>query len=147
MTTEQRDGKETTEIVAEEIEPAYSFSPDVVAALGLSMPVVVGDRLCEAAVAKLNADDGWRSMSYKELRKLFRDNCAEQDGYLLPQAPLLETVVRMLLSAKRDNMSLSEIHTQVSDLWITSPWPRHISIESMQRVLDNSVTYGIVRVA
>ena len=147
MTTEQRDSKGTTEIVADEIEPSYSFSPDVVAALGLSMPVVVGDRLCEAAVAKLNADDGWRSMSYKELRKLFRDNCAEQDGYLLTQAPLLETVVRMLLSAKRDNMSLSEIHTQVSDLWITSPWPRHISIESKQRVLDNSVTYGIVRVS
>jgi hypothetical protein len=84
-------------------------------------------------------------MSYKELRKLFRDNCNDQDGYLSAQAPLLETVVRMLLSAKKDAVTVSELHSVLSDLWITSLWPRHISIESMQRVLDNGTAYGIVR--
>ena len=145
MTTDQRDEQESVEVAAEGVEPFYSFSPEVIEALGLSIPLVIGERLCDAALAKLKEDDDWRSMNYKGLRKLFRDNCADQDGYLSPQAPLLETVVRMLLSAKRDAVSLSEVHTDVSELWITSPWPRHISIESMQRVLDNSVAFGIVR--
>ena len=145
MTIDQRDEQGSAEVAVEEIEPSYSFSPEVIEARGLSIPLVIGERLCDAALAKLKEDDDWRSMSYKGLRKLFRDNCADQDGYLSPQAPLLETVVRMLLSAKRDAVSLSEVHTDVSELWITSPWPRHISIESMQRVLDNSVAFGIVR--
>lgn len=145
MTTDQTTEQEGGEVVAEEVEPSYSFSPEVITALGLSIPLVIGERLCEAALAKLKEDDAWRTMSYKELRKLFRDNCSDQDGYLSPQAPLLETVVRMLLAAKKDAVSLSDVHAELSDLWITSPWPRHISIESMQRVLDNGVAYGIVR--
>jgi hypothetical protein len=145
MTTNQQDEQATTEVEIEEVEPSYSFSPEVIEALGLSIPLVIGERLCDAALAKLKEDNAWRTMSYKELRKLFKDNCGDQDGYLSPQSPLLETVVRMLLSAKKDSMILSDIHADVSDLWITSPWPRHITVESMQRVLDNGRLYGIVR--
>jgi len=145
MTTDESTDLIITEVAVEDVEHAYAFSPEVITALGLSIPVVVGERLCDAALAKLKEDDTWRTMSYKELRKLFRDNCNDQDGYLSPQAPLLETIVRMLLSAKKDVVTASEIHSVLSDLWITSPWPRHISIESMQRVLDNGTAYGIVR--
>jgi len=145
MTTDESTDLIITEVAVEDVEHAYAFSPEVITALGLSIPVVVGERLCDAALAKLKEDDTWRTMSYKELRKLFRDNCNDQDGYLSPQAPLLETIVRMLLSAKKDAVTVSELHSVLSDLWITSPWPRHISIESMQRVLDNGTAYGIVR--
>jgi hypothetical protein len=145
MTTDESTDLIITEVAVEDVEHAYAFSPEVITALGLSIPVVVGERLCDAALAKLKEDDTWRTMSYKELRKLFRDNCNDQDGYLSAQAPLLETIVRMLLSAKKDAVTASELHSVLSDLWITSPWPRHISIESMQRVLDNGTAYGIVR--
>jgi hypothetical protein len=145
MTTDESTDLIITEVAVEDVEHAYAFSPEVITALGLSIPVVVGERLCDAALAKLKEDDTWRTMSYKELRKLFRDNCNDQDGYLSAQAPLLETVVRMLLSAKKDAVTVSELHSVLSDLWITSLWPRHISIESMQRVLDNGTAYGIVR--
>lgn len=145
MTTDESTDLIITEVAVEDVEHAYAFSPEVITALGLSIPVVVGERLCDAALAKLKEDDTWRTMSYKELRKLFRDNCNDQDGYLSAQAPLLETVVRMLLSAKKDVVTASELHSVLSDLWITSLWPRHISIESMQRVLDNGTAYGIVR--
>ena len=145
MTTDESTDLIITEVAVEDVEHAYAFSPEVITALGLSIPVVVGERLCDAALATLKEDDTWRTMSYKELRKLFRDNCNDQDGYLSPQAPLLETIVRMLLSTKKDAVTVSELHSVLSDLWITSPWPRHISIESMQRVLDNGTAYGIVR--
>jgi hypothetical protein len=145
MTTDESTDPQNTEVAIEEIEHAYAFSPQVMATLGLSISVIIGDRLCDAALAKLQDAAALRTMSYKELRKLFRDNCGDQDGYLSPQAPLLETVVRMLLSAKKDVVSITELHSVVSDLWLTSLWPRYISIESMQRVLDNGVPYGIVR--
>ena len=129
----------------EEVEPAYAFSPEALEDLGLSVALVVGGRLCDAGHMRLKAPDAWRTMSYKELRKLFRDNCNDQDGYLSPQAPLLETVVRILLASKSDSLTLSEVHAEIAELWMTSPWPRHISIESMQRVLDNGYPHGIIR--
>jgi hypothetical protein len=132
--------------VEEEVEPSYKFAPEILEGMGRSIPLIIGERLCDAALAKLKEPEVWRTMTFKELRKLFKDNCGDQDGYLSPQAPLLETVVRMLLAAKRDSLTLGEIHADVSGLWITSPWPRHIAIESLQRVLDRGVAYGIIRV-
>jgi len=128
-----------------EVEPAYAFSPETIEQMGLSVAIVVGERLCDAAHAKLKDPEAWRSMSYKELRRLLRDNCGNQEGYLSPQAPLLETVVRMLITAKGDTLTLGEIHAEIAELWMTSPWPRHISAESMQRVLDNGTSFGIIR--
>lgn len=145
MTTDQVGAESESDVEVIEKEPSYSFSPEVIETLGRSLQLVVGERLCDGAMFKLKEPDAWRTMTYKELRKLFKDNCADQDGYLSPQAPLLETVVRMLLASKRDSLSLSEIHADVSALWITSPWPRHISIESLQRVLDNGALYAVVR--
>lgn len=142
MAMEQIDQRQAEEV---EAEPAYAFSPELIEEMGRSVAIVVGERLCDAAHMKLKEPDAWRTMSYKELRKLFRDTCGDQDGYLSPQAPLLETVVRMLLSAKGDTLTLGEIHAEIADLWMTSPWPRHISVESMQRVLDNGLNYGIIR--
>ena len=130
---------------AEAPEPRYSVDPAAIEALGRSVSLVIGERLCEAALAKLKEPDAWRSMSYKELRKLLRENCSDQEGYLSPQHPLLETVARILLTSKADAVALHDLHDEISDLWMTSPWPRHISIESLQRVLDNGLGYGIVR--
>lgn len=138
---EQEDGTEEIE----EVEPAYRFAPEILEEMGRSISLIIGERLCDAALAKLKEPGAWRTMKFKELRKLFKDNCADQDGYLSPQAPLLETVVRMLLAAKRDSLTLGEVHTDVSELWITSPWPRHIAIESLQRVLDRGASHGIIR--
>jgi len=138
---EQEDGTEEIE----EVEPAYRFAPEILEERGQSISLIIGERLCDAALAKLKEPGAWRTMRFKELRKLFKDNCGDQDGYLSPQAPLLETVVRMLLAAKRDSLTLGEVHTDVSELWITSPWPRHIAIESLQRVLDRGASHGIIR--
>jgi hypothetical protein len=138
---EQEDGTEEIE----EVEPAYRFAPEILEERGQSISLIIGERLCDAALAKLKEPGAWRTMKFKELRKLFKDNCGNQDGYLSPQAPLLETVVRMLLAAKRDSLTLGEVHTDVSELWITSPWPRHIAIESLQRVLDRGASHGIIR--
>jgi hypothetical protein len=111
---EKLDGQEDGAVEVEEVGPSYKFAPEILEEMGRSIPLLLSARLCDAALAKLKEPSAWQTMTYKELRKLFKDNCANQDGYFSPQAPLLETVVRMLLAAKRDSLTLGEIHTDVS---------------------------------
>ncbi len=143
MTMEATDDAAGTED-AEPKEHSYTIYPESFEARGQSIVLVVGDRLCEAARAKMRPPEpGVRAMTYKEIRKLAKDNCAGQEGYLSPQQPVLEAVFRLLLSAPKDQLSLSDIHEQLTDLWLTSPWPRHITLEALQRVLDNAISHGI----
>ena len=145
MTSKDLSRSQAPDAEAEADEPRYAVEPSLIEARGQSVAMVLGDRLCEAARAKLKSPDAWRSMTYKEIRKLMKDNCSGQQGYLEPQQPILETVVRVLLSARADSLSLGEIHDELSDLWVTAPWPRHISSEALQRVLDNATHCGIAR--
>ena len=124
-------------------EPRYAVYPEAFEVTGRSLQLTLGDRLCEAAMRKLKDPKAWKTMSYKELSKLLRDNCIGQDGYLSPQQPVLETAFRILLTAPDGSLTLEEIHSRIAELWMTSPWPRHISREALKRVLDNGHSYGI----
>ena len=146
MTMGKVDDQQDVEAEAEEVEPAYVIRPENIEAQGRSISVVVADRLCDAALAKLKTPDAWRTMSYKELRKLAKDNCANQEGYITAQQPVLEAAFKLLLAAPRDTLTLTEIHERLSDIWLIAPWPRHIGRESLQRVLDNAARHGIIRV-
>ena len=123
--------------------PSYTFDPGLITRQGRSVGVVLGVRLCESAKAKLK--DNPQNMTYKELRALFRANCAGQEGYLSPQHPVLETVVRILLAAPQDALPLSEIYDQVSHLWLTSAWSPSLNIDAMRRLLDRAGSQGITR--
>ncbi len=123
--------------------PSYRFSPQLIEQQGRPLGIVLHGRLCEAAKAKLKSNP--REASYSELRRLFRANCADQEGYFSPQHPVVEIVLRLLLTAKEDSLTLADIHAQVSGLWLQSTWPRHISRESLRRVLDHAAAQGIAQ--
>ena len=142
MTNSQNDIDTSGADTAEE-DPTYTFLPRMIEEQGRSIGAVLRGRLSDGAQAKLEGNG--KDMPYKALRKLFKDSCAGQEGYLSPQHPVLETVLRMLLTAKSDSLPLSDIHDRVSDLWLTSTWPRHINLEAMKRLLDRAAYYGIVR--
>ena len=141
-TADQQNGHE--ERPAE--ERRYAIRPAAIESQGRSVVVVVIDRLCDAALAKLKTPDAWRQMSYAQIRRLARENCAKQEDYLSARQPVLETVFRMLLVGPRETMMLGDIHEKLSELWTTSPWPRHIAINALQRVLDSATHFGIVAV-
>ncbi len=123
--------------------PSYTFNPELIANQGRSVGVILGARLCEAAKAKLKGAP--EEMSYEELHKLFKAHCAGQEGYLSPQHPVLETVVRILLAAPEDALPLSEIFEQVSNLWLTSAWSPSLNSGAMRRLLDHAGAQGITR--
>ena len=123
--------------------PNYTFNPELITRQGRSVGVVLGAKLCEAAKAKLKGNP--QEMTYKELHALFRAQCAGQEGYLSPQHPVLETVVRLLLAAPEDALPLSVIYDQVSNLWLTSAWSPSLNIDAMRRLLDHAASQGITR--
>ena len=123
--------------------PSYTFNPDLITRQGRSLGIVLGAKLCEAAKAKLKSNP--QGMTYKELHTLFKAHCAGQEGYLSPQHPVLETVVRLLLVAPKDAVPLSELYDQVSELWLTSAWSPSLNLDAMRRLLDHAASQGIAR--
>ncbi len=124
-------------------DPRYTIEPGLIESQGRSVTVVVVDRLCDAALAKLKTPDAWRSLSFLQIRRLARESCAKQDDYLSARQPVLETVFRMLLVSPSGTMALGYVHDALAGLWTTSPWPRHIGIDALRRVLDNAGHFGI----
>ncbi len=124
-------------------DPSYTIEPRLIESQGRSVLVVVVDRLCDAALAKLKSPDAWRSLSFLQMRRLARESCAKQADYLSARQPVLETVFRMLLVSPSGTMKLEDIHQTLSGLWTTSPWPRHIGIDALRRVLDHAGHFGI----
>ena len=123
--------------------PRYAVDPALIEAQGRSVSVVVVERLCDAALAKLKTPDAWRSLSFPQMRRLARESCGKQDDYLSARQPVLETVFRMLLVSPSGTLGLDDIHQTLTELWTTSPWPRHIGIDALQRVLDQAGRFGI----
>ena len=125
--------------------PAYRFSPALIEQQGRPLGIVLGPRLCDAGRARLKS--ALRDATWKELRAAFKTQCAGQEGYFSPQHPVVESVVRLLLVSESEALTLTDLREQLLDLWMQSLWPRHISRESLQRVLDRSALHGIERAA
>lgn len=123
--------------------PRYTFNPELITSQGRSVGIVVGSRLCEAAKAKIKRAP--EELTFEELHALFKAHCGGQEGYLSPQHPVLETVVRILLTAPDDAVPLSEIYEQVSTLWLTAAWSPSLDVAAMRRLLDHAAAQGITR--
>ena len=123
---------------------SYAFDPTLIEQQGHSLVVILEAKLCPNGQQKLNTSD--EKITFKALRKIFREQCAGAQDFLSPQHPILESAVRILLSSKTESLKLSELHSKISALWLTSTWPRHMSKDAMRRVLDNATSFGIIRV-
>ena len=142
MTTPQTDG--TTATLADDV---YGIRPEFIEALGRSPGAIISERLCPTALAKVGGPAELRAMSFKQLRALARRQCTDDPEYLSPQAPVLESVFKLLLVAPNDGLALGDLHSAISDLWATSVRPRHISIEALARILTQDRYYGLAQMA
>ncbi len=142
MTTEQ-----TQQTPATAAEAMYAVRPEFIEAQGRSLGAVIGERLCAGAVTKGGGHTAIMSKSFKQLRDLARRACSDDPEYLSPQAPVLESVFKLLLVAPNDGLSLAALHSAISDLWMTSARPRYISIGALARVLTQDRYYGVGQVA
>ncbi len=142
MTPEQ-----TQQAAPASAEAMYTIRSESIEAQGRSISLVIGERLCHRAVTKAGDMATIKSKSFKQLRDLARKECSGDPEYLSPQAPVLEAAFKLLFMAPNDGLSLAALHSALSDLWMTSARPRHISMQALARVLTQDTYYGIAQVA
>ena len=129
-----------------EPEISYVIDHQVIEARGRSATALVRSRLCEASKSKLRSGQSLHTMGFQALRRLVRQHCREDPDYLNPNLPVMEVAFRILLATQKEPVPLSEIHWQLSRIWMDAPWPRHITPEGLARVLAHDTYYGVVEV-
>jgi hypothetical protein len=142
MTTEQTAQQQPEE----QPMPAYTIDPHAIEAHGRMISTMIESRLCDGGRAKLKSPDALQTMKFVQIRRLLRQHCSNDPAFLNPQMPVMEAAFRFLLMSSEDSVPLELLHGQIAQLWMDSPWPRHISIESLARVLAHDQYYGVVPV-
>ena len=72
-------------------------------------------------------------------------HCVETSDYLLPDTPLKEAIFRVILAGGNEPTTAEDIGRILADKWAMSPYPRDLSPEVLQRLLDHSESYLIVK--
>ena len=142
MTTEQPAEQQSEE----QPMPAYTIDPQAIEAHGRMVSTMIESRLCDGGRAKLKSPDALQTMKFAQIQRLLRQQCSSDPEFLNPQMPVMEAAFRLLLTSTEDSVPLELLHGQITQLWMDSPWPRHISIESLARVLAHDQYYGVVSV-
>ena len=70
---------------------------------------------------------------------------SQQSDYLLPDTPLKEAAFRVLLASGNKPMSAEEISEVLSEKWSMTAYPRDVSPRVIQRLLEHSDPYCIVK--
>jgi hypothetical protein len=142
MTTDSSPEVSGTEIQ----ERFFAINPNAIEAAGRSVNALLSSRLCEASRAKLKSSDAWKTMKFRELRRLIKQNCVTDPEFFNPQFSVMEMSFRILLTHPKDPLSLTQLHYEIMHVWMESSWPRHIDIASLGRVLTHDTYYGVVEV-
>ena len=127
-------------------ELRFAIDPAVIEARGREATVVLESRLCKACRAEVKSSKTTKKVQFADLRKLIRQHCQNDPEFFTPHLSIVETAFRLLLLAARDPVSLGALHERITQLWMDSPSPRHISAEDLGRMLLHDAYYGIVEV-
>ena len=113
------------------------------------------DELNRSAITLLAARRGPASPSLvQEEHEL--DNAAEllaelaeysagEEGFIDSGMPIQEIVFRMLLARRNEPTSLTDLHHELTERWATPVRPIHVSVKSLERILDSDNYYGFAR--
>ena len=126
----------------------YGIDPALLSAGGKDFGFIIWDRVCDKARADF--DNDWRKINelkFSSVRSVIRKHCSNDPEYISAGLPLREAVFRLLLIAPVDQVPLEIVHSVLSKIWATALWPRHLSLDTLQRTLVNSAHQGIVEFA
>lgn len=127
-------------------EPAYSIDPNAIARQGRAIGDLAADRLCAGALTKVKRGASLREADLADVRTLAREQCGSDPEFLSARLPVLEAVFRVLLVSKEEAVPVSALAERLTELWKDTPWPRHITTETLERLLAHANYYGIMRV-
>ncbi len=130
---------------AEQPLPRFYISAEAAKAINRSLPLMLVSRM---GYTSRQAFD--ESPSPDDDVKPYIERIAEVDSkdadYLLPDTPLKEAIFRIILANKNQPMSGEDISEILTERWAMTAYPRDITPEVIQRLLESSGAYCIVQV-
>ena len=121
--------------------PHYVIDPERSRQLRRAPEVLLLGRRCPSCAARYEGT-GELPPAEEQLREIAQC-CARQEGFIVPEMPLLEIVFRTLLAAGNRPVSLQQLHDDLTDRWATPANPRNISPATLRRILAADTYYGI----
>ncbi len=110
-----------------------------------SLTAILLERRCPDCRERLG--DKWADIPEEKQTKEIAECCATKSDFIRANMPMQEIVFRELLAAGNQPVSLSQLHSYVTDKWYTPTNPRNISASSLKKVLDNDLYYGLLDIS
>lgn len=123
----------------------YVIDPKSAVEFNRALPLIVSSRRC---YMDQQSDDDLISDTdrFKGYVKRIAAHCSKEQDYLLPDTPLKESIFRVILSEGNRPISAEGISGILTSKWTMTPFPRNTSPDVIQRLLDNCISYCIVRI-
>ena len=142
QTQQSDDGSEKVE----QYFPQFVISQEQAVRLGRSLPLMIVGRMSytdkQTFGENLEPD-----ADIQALIGHVATNSSNDPDYLLPDTPLKEAIFRVMLANGNEAMTAENISELLAERWAMTAYPRDVSPEVIQRLLESSYSYGIVRVA
>ncbi len=136
------DGSENVE----QFFPQFVISQEQAVRIGRSLPLMIVGRM--SYTDKQTFGENFEpNGNIKALIGHVASNSSKNPDYLLPDTPLKEAIFRVILANGNEAMTAENISELLTERWAMTAYPRDVSPEVIQRLLESSFTYGIVRVA
>jgi len=126
--------------------PQFVISQEQALRIGRSLPLMIVGRMSytDKQTFGENLDP---DADIKALIGHVASNSSKDPDYLLPDTPLKEAIFRVILANGNEAMTAENISELLTERWAMTAYPRDVSPEVIQRLLESSYTYGIVKVA
>lgn len=121
----------------------FVISEEQAQRIGAALPLMIANRLGymdrQALEEEPTADAD--VAPYIDLIVASSSNDAD---YLLPDTPLKEALFRIILANGNRPMDAEEISQILNERWAMSAYPRNLSAQVINRLLENSANYCII---
>ena len=143
MTTSEELETLEPESVPQEISH-YVIDPSLARAQGRSLAIILLGHRCESCRERLeaNGEIPTEEQHIKEISKC----CSTREGFIRPEMPLQDIVLRTLIAEANRPVSLERLHYLVTEGWYSPINPRSLSQDALKRVLDYDEYYGFKEV-
>jgi len=124
--------------------PRYNIDLDLAKESGRYLANMIAARKCYTCRQSDSQDAVMNSRPETHIRRIVK-HCAEAEDYLLPDTPLKESIFRLILAGNNKPVTPEEISRDLTVKWALSANRRNVSQRVIQRILDNSASYCVVR--
>ena len=124
--------------------PEYVVEIEQADLLGRAVGMLIAGRRCYEC-RQADAEVPASSRDIKKVVKRIGDHCNETSDYLLQDTPLKEAVFRVMLAGGNKPITPEQVRQVLAERWAMTPYPRDISAPVIQKLMDTSESYCIVR--